>query len=111
MPGCPFRNFDPCPEHNKAGGCSLWLAYASNSGVTEAHMEGCALALSPMLLMENANALGNVAGEVDRLGAEISAHRVENAESVRHLVCTVMAAAGRPSLEGKGIGVAGIPLP
>ena len=78
MPGCPLRNFESCPEHNKKGGCQFWLTYASSTGTTEANVSGCAMVLTPLLLLENANALGIVAGEVNKVGAEVSAGRVEN---------------------------------
>mgnify|MGYP006991660231 CR=1 FL=1 len=74
---CPFRNFEECPEHNKKGGCSFWLSYATNREGLEAQIEGCAVTLTPMLLLENANNLGAVAGEVNKVGAEISAGRSE----------------------------------
>lgn len=78
MAGCPYRNFEDCPQHNKKGGCELWMSYSGKGGVTDANMEGCDLVLTPMLLLENANALGLVAGEVNKVGAEVSAGRVEN---------------------------------
>lgn len=91
MPGCPYRNFEECPEHNKKGGCCFWISYTSKSGVTDAQMEGCAVTLAPMLLLENANALGLVAGEVNKVGAEVSAGRVENVKEGdalrKQLVC------------------------
>lgn len=74
---CPFRNFEECPEHNKQNGCSFWIAYSSNREGLDAHMEGCAITLTPILLLENANYLGVVAGEVNKMGAEISAGRNE----------------------------------
>lgn len=74
---CPFRNFEECPEHNKKGGCSFWISYATNREGLEAQIEGCAVTLTPMLLLENANNLGAVAGEVNKVGAEISAGRSE----------------------------------
>lgn len=83
---CPFRNFEECPEHNKKGGCSFWIAYATNNQGTEAHMEGCAITLTPILLLENANNLGAVAGEISKVGAEVSAGRcesVKNGEATR----------------------------
>ena len=83
---CPFRNFEECPEHNKKGGCSFWLSYATNREGLEAQIEGCAVTLTPMLLLENANNLGAVAGEVSKVGAEISAGRseaVKNGEATR----------------------------
>ena len=67
MAGCPYRNFEDCPQHNKKGGCELWMSYSGKGGVTDANMEGCALVLTPMLLLENANALGLVAGEVNKV--------------------------------------------
>lgn len=74
---CPFRNFEECPEHNKKGGCSFWISYATHREGLEALIEGCAVTLTPMLLLENANSLGLVAGEVNKVGAEISAGRSE----------------------------------
>lgn len=77
--GCPFKKFEPCPEHSKTGGCNFWMSYTSNSSDTlAAQIEGCAITLTPMLLLENANNLGVVAGEVNKCAAEISASRVEN---------------------------------
>ena len=78
MAGCPFRNFEPCPEHDKQGGCALWLAYSANRAAAEARIEGCALKLTPMLLVEQVNNLAVVAGEVQKVGAEVSAGRSEN---------------------------------
>lgn len=75
---CPFRNFEECPEHNKKGGCSFWMAYASSREGLDAHMDGCAITLTPLLLLELANNLGAVAGEVSKVGAEVSAGRNEN---------------------------------
>ena len=75
---CPFRNFEECPEHNKKGGCSFWISYTSNREGLESQMEGCAVTLTPMLLLENANNLGIVAGEMNKVGAEVSALRDEN---------------------------------
>lgn len=74
---CPFRNFEDCPEHNKQNGCSFWIAYSSNREGLDAHMEGCAITLTPILLLENANYLGVVAGEINKVGAEISSGRSE----------------------------------
>lgn len=75
---CPYRNFEPCPEHNKKNGCSFWLNYTSNNKTLQSNTEGCAVTLTPILLLENANNLGIVAGEVNKIGVEISAGRVEN---------------------------------
>ena len=64
---CPFRNFEDCPEHSKKGGCG-------------------AVTLTPLLLLENANNLGAVAGEISKVGAEVSAGRcesVKNGEATR----------------------------
>lgn len=83
---CPFRNFEACPEHNKKGGCAFWLSYTANRQSLEAQVEGCALSLTPLLLLENANNLGAVAGEVRKVGAEVSAGRCEavrNGEATR----------------------------
>ena len=81
MSGCPFRNFEECPEHNKKGGCSLWLSYTTNSQVTEAQVEGCSLTLTPMLLIQQINNLAVVASEVQKVSAEVSAGRSENIKS------------------------------
>lgn len=78
---CPLRNFQECPEHNKKNGCGFWMAYSTNREGMEAHMEGCAITLTPMLLLENANNLGMVAGEVNKVGAEVSAGRCENVKN------------------------------
>lgn len=79
MAGCPLRNFARCPQHNKKGGCEWWMAYTSSSGVTaEGRMEGCAVVLQPMLLLEQANAMGKLEGRVNQVSAEISAGRVEH---------------------------------
>ena len=74
---CPFRNFEECPEHNKKGGCAFWLSYAANRQNVEAQVEGCAVSLTPLLLVENAHYLGAVAGEISKVGAEVSAGRCE----------------------------------
>jgi len=81
MSGCPFRNFEECPEHNKKGGCIFWLNYSTNSQVTEARIEGCAITLTPILLMQQINNLAVVADEVNKVGAEVSAGRCENIKS------------------------------
>lgn len=44
-------------------------------------MNGCALTLTPLLLLENANNLGIVAGEISKTAAEISAGRSENVKN------------------------------
>lgn len=83
---CPFRDFEECPEHNKKGGCSFWLSYTANRHNIEAQVEGCAVTLTPLLLLENANSLGAVAGEISKVGAEVSAGRcesVKNGEATR----------------------------
>lgn len=78
MSCCPFRNFEDCPEHNKKGGCALWLSYSANNAAAEAHVEGCSLVLTPLLLIQQVNNLAVVAGEVTKVGAEVSAGRAEN---------------------------------
>ena len=78
MSGCPFRNFEDCPEHNKKGGCSLWLSYSTNGSTTEAQVEGCSLVLTPMLLIQQVNNLAVVASETSKVAEEVSASRVEN---------------------------------
>lgn len=78
MSCCPFRNFEDCPEHNKKSGCALWLSYSANNAAADAHVEGCSLVLTPMLLIQQVNNLAVVAGEVSKVGAEVSAGRAEN---------------------------------
>lgn len=78
MAGCPLRNFEECPEHNRKGGCEWWIGYSSKSGVTDANMQGCAIVLQPLLMLENANALGMMESRINQVSAEISAGRVEN---------------------------------
>lgn len=78
MAGCPLKNFEECPQHNKKGGCEWWIGYSSKSGVTDASMQGCAVVLQPLLMLENANALGMMEGRINQLSAEISASRVES---------------------------------
>lgn len=100
-PGCPFRNFEACPEHNKSGGCTLWLAYAGTSPTTgtEVNMEGCGLALSALLNLDQISSLGRVAAEVRQVSAELSAARCEHikeAEASRAQWLNL--AQGRPGL-------------
>ena len=78
MAGCPLKNFEECPEHNKKGGCEWWIGYSSKSGITDANMQGCAVVLQPLLLLEQANALGMVEGRINQVSAEISAKRSES---------------------------------
>ena len=92
MAGCPFRNFDECPEHNKKGGCTMWLSYSTNSAAAEASVEGCSLTLTPMLLIQQINNLAVVASEVNKVSAEVSAGRSENiktGEAMRHQLLTL----------------------
>lgn len=85
MAGCPFRNFEECPEHNRKGGCALWMSYSGSKDSMNTSFEGCAFTLAPMLLMEQANVTGMVAGEISKVGAEVSAARCENIEEGRAL--------------------------
>jgi hypothetical protein len=78
MAGCPFKNFEECPEHDKKGGCEMWLSYSANGSTTEAHVEGCSIKLTPLILIQQVNNLAVVAGEVQKVGAEVSAGRSEN---------------------------------
>lgn len=78
MAGCPFKNFEECPEHSKKGGCALWMSYSGGKDSMQASFAGCALALTPMLLLEQANVTGRLAGEMSKVGAEVSAARCEN---------------------------------
>ena len=78
MSGCPLNHFEECPQHNKKGGCEWWMSYTSNTGVTDANMEGCAVLLQTLLFLENANALGMMEGRINQVSAEISAGRVES---------------------------------
>lgn len=83
---CPFRNFEECPEHNKKNGCAFWMSYSINRQCVESQIEGCAITLTPMLLIEQANNLGMIAGEINKVGAEISAGRdesIKNGEATR----------------------------
>lgn len=77
MAGCPYRNFEECPQHNKKGGCEFWLSYSSNSESTDAKIEGCAVVLIPLLLIQQINNTGVLANEVNKVGAEISTARIE----------------------------------
>lgn len=77
MAGCPYRNFEECPQHNKRGGCEFWLSYSSNSESSDAKLEGCAVVLTPILLVQQINNTGALANEVNKVGAEISMARVE----------------------------------
>ena len=77
MAGCPYRNFEECPQHNKKGGCEFWLSYSSNSETNNAKCEGCAIVLTPLLLIQQINNTGVLASEVNKVGAEISSARVE----------------------------------
>lgn len=50
MAGCPYRNFEDCPQHNKKGGCELWMSYSGKGGVTGGQYGGmrpCADAHAP----------------------------------------------------------------
>ena len=88
-----------CPENNKKNGCAWWLDYTKGDGTHTAKLEGCAMTLSPMLLAENINALGHIAGEVNKVGAEVSAGRCENiAEHEASRVQFVNLAHGRNEL-------------
>jgi len=85
MAGCPFKNFEECPEHSKKGGCALWMSYTGSKDNVQSSFEGCAFTLAPMLLLEQANVTGMLAGEVSKVGAEVSAARCENIEEGRAL--------------------------
>lgn len=78
MAGCPFKGLDECPEHSKKGGCALWMSYSGSKDSMQASFEGCAFTLTPMLLLEQANVTGQLAGEMSKVGAEVSAARCEN---------------------------------
>lgn len=78
MAGCPYKNFEECPQHNKKGGCEFWLQYTTNRQDADAHIEGCAIVLTPLLLIENINNLNVSANNIKNLQAEISKARVEN---------------------------------
>lgn len=78
MSGCPYRNFEECPQHNKRGGCEFWLSYHSNSESTDSKLEGCAVVLTPILLVQQINNTGVLANEVNKVGSEISLARVES---------------------------------
>ncbi len=79
MAGCPFRDFGKCPETNQEGGCQFWISYKSgNSEDDGATAQGCALVLTPILLIQNINNLAVVANEVNKVGNEIAARRFES---------------------------------
>ena len=78
MAGCPFKNFEECPEHSKKGGCALWMSYTGSKDNVQSSFEACAFTLTPMLLLEQANVTGMLAGEMSKVGAEVSAARCEN---------------------------------
>lgn len=78
MAGCPLRNFEECPQHSKKGGCEWWLSYTTNSGLTDARVDGCAIVVQPMLMVENANVLGQMGNRVYQVAAEVSAGRAES---------------------------------
>lgn len=78
MSGCPYKNFEECPQHNKKGGCEFWLSYNTNSETTDAKIEGCAVVLTPLLIIQQINNAGVISNEVSKLGAEISKARVES---------------------------------
>ena len=42
MAGCPFKNFEECPEHNKSGGCEPWVSYSGGKDSVNDSLEGCA---------------------------------------------------------------------
>ena len=74
---CPLKDIE-CPEHAKKGGCAWWCDYTKGDDTHTAKITGCVMTLTPMLLVENINILGIVAGEVNKAGAEVSASRAEN---------------------------------
>lgn len=75
---CPFRLFKKCPQNNSDNGCALWVKYIGNKGTMEASLEHCAFVLNTHLALESINTIGKLAGEVNKLGAEVSALRSEN---------------------------------
>lgn len=77
MTGCPYRNFEECPQHNKKGGCEFWISYSSNSETSNSKLEGCAIVLTPIILVQQINNTGVLASEVNKMSSEISASRVE----------------------------------
>ena len=83
MAGCPYRNFKECPKHNKNGGCELWMDYTTNRKDVDAKIEGCALVLTPLLLIENINNLQVNSVKVSEVAAEISKARMENIKENR----------------------------
>lgn len=114
MAGCPLRNFEECPQHNKRGGCEWWMGYHSKSGVTDADMQGCAVVLQPLLQLEHANALGMLEGRMNQLSAEVSAGRVEHireGDALRRQLLSL--ASGERTLvrprHGEGLGLAKAP--
>ena len=77
MANCPFLGA-PCPEHNKEGGCALYLSCDTQSNQTSARMEGCALVLSTLMQVHCVNNMAAVADGVEKVQAEVSSSRVEN---------------------------------
>lgn len=99
MAGCPFKNFEDCPQHNKKGGCELWLSYITNRNDMDAKIEGCSLVLTPMLLIENVNNLQVAANETRKVASEISKARCEAIkENMANRQQLVSLASGRKDL-------------
>ena len=68
------------------------LNYTTNKDSLEAHIEGCSITLTPLLLLESANNLGHIAGEISKVGSEISYSRCENiknGEATREQLCSL----------------------
>lgn len=77
MANCPFTGA-PCPEHNKEGGCALYLTCDAQSTQTSARMEGCALVLSTLMQVHSVNNMAAVVDGVGKVQAEVSSARVES---------------------------------
>ena len=93
---CPYTK-EECPEHNKKGGCAWWMEYHTTRKA-DADVHGCAMILTPMLLIEVVNGLGGVAFEVSKSAAETSAGRVENIKTWEALRTQLLALAQRQNV-------------
>ncbi len=75
---CPLRKNKECPQHGRdAAGCALWCEIQINKDV-DGMVRGCALAVTPRLILEVAGLTACVAKEASQTSAEVSALRVEN---------------------------------
>lgn len=73
---CPFTQQE-CPEHNKKGGCQLWLDTTVQGANVQSSLSGCAMALGVLLQAHSVNNTAALADGVNKVQAEISHARVE----------------------------------